>query len=111
MGRFHEWLQYGQAWRSTLWPDASELDVGLDMVDMVYHAFYHYDTAVQFNDRNFHAYSDNAGGSHSSSLPRSPHPVDPESVPHDDDYTGDPSNVDPVGSVDPYHEAPIPADV
>jgi hypothetical protein len=35
----------------------------------------------------------------------------PESVPHDDDYMGDPPNVDPVGSVDPYHKAPVPMDV
>jgi hypothetical protein len=83
----------------------------MDMVDMVHHAFYHYDTVVQFNSRNFHACSDNAGGSHSPSLPGSPHLVDPESVPHDDDYVGDPLNVDPMGSVDPYHKAPVPADV
>jgi hypothetical protein len=36
-----------------LWPNASTLDEGLDMVDMVHRAFHHYDIQVQFNGTNF----------------------------------------------------------
>jgi hypothetical protein len=36
-----------------LWWNASTLDEGLDMVDMVHHAFHHYDTNMHFNGTNF----------------------------------------------------------
>lgn len=45
--------RYGSRWRNTLWEEGLELDGGLDMSDMVQHAFHHYDSEVQFDGRNF----------------------------------------------------------
>lgn len=44
---------FGRRWRNTVWEDGGELDAGLDMADMLQHAFHHYDTEIQFDGRNF----------------------------------------------------------
>jgi hypothetical protein len=49
----HVLEEYGPWWRNTLWREEEALDAGLDMADLVHHAFHYYDENVVFNDRDF----------------------------------------------------------
>jgi hypothetical protein len=99
----HVLEEYGPGWRNTLWREEEALDAGLDMADLVHHAFHHYDENVVFNGRDFMprneghpapAHGQGRDGAPAASPPHDPpeHPASP--VPHHVEFEG---NEEPDG--------------